>query len=245
MDIYCFPFYNFCMEIINIANTIYTNYILKFDKDVILVDCGYNTSFNKFLNKINKLNIALEDIKAVVITHVHQDHVSYLEDLFKHIQPKLIVGKNAIELLKKGEDLFLSFSSKSNRNLTMITAKFRGGPASWNPLDITPYHPIVVDKEDDVSLSEYGIKIIPLPGHTEDSIGLLVGEDFIVGDAIMNSIPAKHLLPLLISSAEDFKNSYTKLIETKAKKYYPGHGGIVTYDKLLKNQKYAMELEEH
>ena len=96
------------MEIINIGNTFYTNYVLRFEKNVILIDCGYNCSYEKFLKKINKLGIAVEDIKVVLITHVHQDHVSYLEELLNHINPTIIVGKEAIELLKKGEDQFYS-----------------------------------------------------------------------------------------------------------------------------------------
>ena len=233
------------MEIINIANSIYTNYLLRFDKDVVLVDCGNNISLEKVEKKLQKYNIALEDIKVVILTHVHADHVSYMEDLLNKISPKVVVGKEAVELLQKGEDQFYSFSSKGNRKLTYLAAKFRGGhPARWHAFDISKYNPIIVDKEDDTSLAEYGIKLVPLPGHTQDSIGFIVGKDFIVGDAIMNSIPAKHLIPLLIHNAEDFKNSYKKLIEANADKYYPGHGAPLSLDKLKGNLDFAMQVEE-
>ena len=72
----------------------------------------------------------------------------------------------------------------------------------------------------------------------------MVGNDFVAGDAIMNSVPAKHLLPLLIYSAKDFKDSYNKLIEINADKYYVGHGGPVTVEDLKANLKFAMEVEE-
>ncbi len=233
------------MEIINIANSFYTNYVLRFGKDVVLVDCGNNNSLEKVKKKLAKYDISLEDIKAVILTHVHADHVSYMEDLLNTISPKLIVGKEAVELLQKGEDQFYSFTSPGNRKLTYFFAKLRGGhPAQWHPFDISKYNPVIVEKEDDETLKEYGIKLIPLPGHTQDSIGFMVDGDFIVGDAIMNSVPAKHLLPLLIYSAKDFKDSYNKLIEANANKYYAGHGGPITVDKLKENLKFAMEVEE-
>ena len=232
------------MEIINIGNTFYTNYVLRFEKNVILIDCGYNCSYEKFLKKINKLGIAVEDIKVVLITHVHQDHVSYLEELLNHINPTIIVGKEAIELLKKGEDQFYSFTSKQNRKLTYFTAKLRGGPASWNPIDIEKYHPVVVEKDDSETLKEYGATIYTLPGHTQDSIGVKIGDDFIVGDAIMNCIPAKHLIPLLIYSADDFKASYQKLIDLDAKNYYSGHGKVVNLETLKKNKPFIDEVVE-
>lgn len=94
------------MEIINIANSFYTNYVLRFGKDVVLVDCGNNISLEKVKKKLAKHDISLEDIKAVILTHVHADHVSYMEDLLNTISPKLIVGKEAVELLQKDNSIF-------------------------------------------------------------------------------------------------------------------------------------------
>ena len=233
------------MEIINIGNTFYTNYVLRFEKNVILIDCGYNCSYEKFLKKIAKHGIALEDIKVVLLTHVHQDHVSYMEELLKNIKPILIVGKGAIDLLKLGEDQFYYFTSPKNRKLTYFTAKLRGGPASWNPFDIEQYNPIVVEKDDSETLKDYGATIYTLPGHTADSIGLKIGDDFIVGDAIMNCIPAKNLLPLLISSANDFKASYEKMVNIGAKRYFSGHGKVIDLEKLKSVKQFVDEVVEY
>ena len=233
------------MEIINIGNTFYTNYVLRFEKNVILIDCGYNCSYKTFLKKIAKHGVELEDIKVVLLTHVHQDHVSYMEELLKNIKPILIVGKGAIDLIKLGEDQFYYFTSKQNRKLTYFTAKLRGGPASWNPFDIEQYNPVVVEKDDSETLKEYNATIYTLPGHTADSIGLRIGDDFFVGDAIMNCIPAKNLLPLLISSADDFKASYEKMVNLASKRYFSGHGKVVDLEKLKSKKQFVDAVVEY
>ena len=54
-------------------------YVFKQDNDCLLVECGFE--FAKLVKKLHSRNIALTDIKAVVVTHEHNDHSKALNDL--------------------------------------------------------------------------------------------------------------------------------------------------------------------
>lgn len=47
----------------------------------LLIDCGF--SLKKLLNKLDKVNVAPQQINAVLVTHEHSDHISGVEALAK------------------------------------------------------------------------------------------------------------------------------------------------------------------
>ena len=70
-------------------------------------------------------------------------------------------------------------------------------------------------------------KVIALPGHTSDSIGLYFpGEKILFcGDAAMNRSPLNaNRHTVLIENINDFGASWDKMISLSPKLIYPGHG---------------------
>ncbi len=61
----------------------------------------------------------------------------------------------------------------------------------------------------------------------------------------MNCIPAKNLLPLLISSADDFKASYEKMVNLAAKRYFSGHGKVIDLEKLKSVKQFVDAVVEY
>ncbi len=89
--------------------------------------------------------------------------------------------------------------------------------------------------KDGDSLLEYGIdaKVIALPGHTEGSIGIQVGDnDLIVGDALMNMFTPS--ITLLYENREQMLLSVQKIEKLGKKKIYFGHGNPVMNRKWIK-----------
>ena len=57
----------------------------------ILIDCGNSSKY--ILTKLQELNIDPQEIDAILITHVHVDHIKGLQVLIKHINPTIYMTK--------------------------------------------------------------------------------------------------------------------------------------------------------
>jgi len=57
----------------------------------ILIDAGNSSKY--IIDKLNELNINPKEIDAILITHIHSDHIKGLEVLLKHINPCVYLTK--------------------------------------------------------------------------------------------------------------------------------------------------------
>lgn len=81
-----------------------------------------------------------------------------------------------------------------------------------------------------------GGKIIRTPGHTADSMSLLLNDGTLFcGDAAMNGFPSVNNVTIWAEDMRDFALSWEKVIALKPKKIYPGHGKPFPVSALQKN----------
>ena len=67
-----------------------TTYI-ETKKAKILIDAGNSSKY--IITKLNELNVNIEDIDAILITHVHSDHIKGLQTLSKKIKCPVYITK--------------------------------------------------------------------------------------------------------------------------------------------------------
>ena len=63
-----------------------TTYI-ETPKAKILIDCGNSSKYIN--NSLNELNVDAKELDAILITHVHSDHIKGLQTFIKHINPTI------------------------------------------------------------------------------------------------------------------------------------------------------------
>ncbi len=108
---------------------------------------------NSLKNQLEADGISNLDIKGIILTHLHPDHIGGLKD-FPNSQ--IIMSEKSYALLVRPKLLDLVF-----KNLV---------PVDWmNRLRI------IEEKEDDL-FQDGTIEVIDLPGHTKDQIGLYFKE---------------------------------------------------------------------
>lgn len=78
------------MEIRNLGNRVVNNYLISCDEGYILIDTGYENGFRRFQRKLAENGIRPEDIRYVFLTHAHDDHAGFLNDVLAITDAKVI-----------------------------------------------------------------------------------------------------------------------------------------------------------
>lgn len=216
------------VNIINVGNRIMNTYVYNTAEGYIMVDTGYEHSLTSVVKKLKKHCIDLSDIKYVFLTHAHDDHAGFLNELLdKNYELKVILCGEAISTLKRGQN---SFEGGCSTILAWIFCKCMAvvGKAEHR-------FPCVEDRFDNrlIQVSDANIKeleellqgeILFTPGHTKDSISLKKDNIIFCGDAAMNGFPSMKRLIIWIENKEQFESSWDVLLAEDAEQIYPAHG---------------------
>lgn len=199
-------------------------YLVTGKNGTILVDTGCKGFENKILKQCEGKNV-----KLIVLTHGHIDHIQNAAFLAKKLQVPIGMNEKDIPLLKDN----LCREMKSRGVLGNVVRFFSVQSAKTAQVD--DFKPSIPLKEGD-RLDGFGIdaEVVELPGHTAGSIGLKVGEDsLLVGDALMNMVRPQNTL--LFEEYEETLKSAKKIEEMGDRNIYFGHG------KMVKNRKWVKE----
>lgn len=213
-----------------------TNYYLEpCSNGFLLIDAGWHGKVEKFKNGLKMLGVKPDEIKYILLTHHHHDHVAIVQEVKTITNAKLIVHKNQIPYLERGVTNTVDIK-QYNRVLRLID-RFTKPFIKYNypPIAINSYDTIMSDDINDNILRNIGVegKIVSTPGHSNDSVSILLDNGTAyVGDLAMNIKSMKCIsgMPLPIE-AEDFeqvKFSIKNLIHLGANIFYPSHGEVIT-----------------
>ncbi len=234
-------------RIINLGNRISNIFMVDIGDGYLLIDTGYKEHYKKFEEELSKRRISLEDISYIFITHAHDDHVGFLNQLLEKTKATVILHPEAIERLKAGQNSFDGgCSSMIAWSFCQIMKLFGKGEHRFQPVN-SPERYLIVNKENKPEIEKMlSAKIIELPGHTKDSIGLLF-EDRVLfcGDAAMNGIPSLNHIIIWIENVKDYEASWMKMINLDFKKVYPSHGKPFSKEQLIKYQQKLKKIQLH
>jgi glyoxylase-like metal-dependent hydrolase (beta-lactamase superfamily II) len=234
------------MEITNIGNRTVNNFIIKTSKGYIVVDTGYAGNYNRFCEKLKKHRISFDEIKFIFITHAHDDHVGFLNELIRYTHATLIMHSESPERLLVGHN-------KYSGGYPNLLAKLFFGIMSLLGKGKHEFPVVKVDNDTllwngkNQFFKEMGIEleIISLPGHTSDSIGLLTNDGLLLcGDASANGFPSIKRIIIWIENLEDYKKSWNRMIESSAKEIYPSHGALFPKKDLIKYRDYLEKMNQ-
>ncbi|MCX7856539.1 MAG: MBL fold metallo-hydrolase [Deltaproteobacteria bacterium] len=187
-------------------------YLLNGGKELALIDSGVGTSFEKVVKNIEILGFSPENIKYVIATHAHIDHIGGLSK-FKHMFNSIIIAHTLdTDKIEKGVD---------------VGAEYYG--VNYDPCTVdikidTEHHTLHVGKHE--------LKLIHIPGHTPGSIACYVdvkGKRVLFGQDIHGpySLPG--------SNPEKARISLKKLIELESDILCEGHFGVYKPKHKVKN----------
>jgi glyoxylase-like metal-dependent hydrolase (beta-lactamase superfamily II) len=205
-------------------------YLLDDDDGVTVVDTGVPRHWKLLPKALAKLGRKLDDVRAVVLTHGHYDHVGFAE----RARTELGVPVYA----PRGEDIYrhpLRFPFErppvayaTNPGFLKVAARFAANGALWTKgvKEVTHFG-------DGEQLPVPGRpRVIATPGHTPGHVALeLPGRDTVItGDALVTLDPYTTLTgPRLVAKAALYDSAQNlatldRIAETGAHRLLPGHG---------------------
>ena len=193
------------------------------DKGTIMVDGGAPKKAKEFTKAIEKIGINPHDIKLIILTHGHWDHIGSVKEIKELTGAKIALHHLEKEWLEKSLKPMPPGVTTWGHILSKIITLLL-------PLISIPGTNVdVVIGNEGISLDEYGIpgKVIHTPGHSSGSVSILLetGEAF-VGDMAMNKFPLRFSpgLPIFAEDPVKLNESWKSLLDQGAKMIYPAHG---------------------
>jgi len=189
------------MNIINVGYDSTNYYLISNHTTRLLIDVGFPGTLPKLLHTLKRKGVALTDIRYLLCTHYHPDHAGLAQEV-KQQGIKLLVLENQLTALAA-----LGSYLKSSDN--------------YRPIELADAHQWRF-AESRKFLRGMGIEgeIICTPGHSEDSITLVLDE----GRAFTGDLthPAQTTEDPQDMAATSWQRIRALGIET----IYPGHGPI-------------------
>ena len=215
-------------------------FVIKDDDGLILIEvgCGLKKFTRELFKKLEKLNLKLEDIHTIVISHAHPDHMGAMDAFYKKINPtdvKIIINEIEkesalnIDLLNESFDIdlirnqdfeagvkeFFSESFDINENFNMFCAM------SQLPEDAY----IQTIKENDIlKLGNYQFKILTTPGHAPGHTSFYeVNHQFLLSGDLIGEFGTAWYSPSS-GGAIGYLSSLEKVEKHPIEYIYPSHG---------------------
>lgn len=235
---------------LNIGNRIVNNWLYPIHNGFVLVDTGYENGFAHFKQQLSKLGIDISRIRYVFLTHAHDDHAGFLNDLLAQSpHAQIIMSAKAPEVLLRGQNSFVGgCTGRVAFSFCQVMKLLGKGAHRFPPLRQEFEQKCLILTEDNQKELEaaLGGKILYTPGHTSDSISLVLENGALFcGDAAMNGLPSLHKITIWAEDKAAFARSWELLIKTKPKSIYPGHGKPFKYGELEKNLSYVHKVKLH
>lgn len=223
---------------LKVALGVCNTYLIRGKDGYLLVDAGNSGREEVLFRFLKENSISPRDIRLIVITHAHYDHVGSLYAIRTRCECPVMVHQKEAQILEKGEIAIPPGTFAYTKMVSWIGKNASGLPGYRSLLGFKAVRPDLVIGAD-TSLEEYGFDgtVMHTPGHTEGSVTVLLsGGEAFCGDLAMNYFPfgMGPIFPAFAGDVEMLYRSWATLLRAGAATFYPAHGEPFSSDRLKK-----------
>ena len=218
-------------------------YLIPCEGGYLQIDTGYESNYRGYKNLLSTVGVKINEIRYLFLTHHHDDHAGFLNELTSETDVTIIAHEKAKSLLLTGLNDKTNGGGYINQRIKILAGiKMRFDP-NWT-LTFPPFNlrdnDILISADDDQLLRKIGIegRILTTPGHCTDHIAIVLDN----GDTFCGDAASSFLLPfgtryatLFMTNMEDAYRSWQKMLDARAQVIYPGHGKPFSSEKLKEN----------
>jgi glyoxylase-like metal-dependent hydrolase (beta-lactamase superfamily II) len=193
-------------------------YLIEGEEGLTIVDAGLALAPAKIVRQLEEMGYKAGDVKRILVTHAHPDHVGGLPELKRLTGAQVVASEIEKPVVEGGEPMV-----RPNReDLSGISRLMAPAPAkvTGTPVDQT------VTDEDTIPNVLGGLVVLATPGHSPGHISFWSPERRILfgGDVLFN-IFGLRLPPAVVTvDMEEDKRSVARLTELDAQVACFGHG---------------------
>jgi hydroxyacylglutathione hydrolase len=150
--------------------------------DLSLIDAGLMWKGTQKIKVLTDLGVDLEDIKRIILTHTHLDHIGCVKELIEHI-PSIELWVHHIEaqFLEEGDERTV-YGMEMFKQMCQVQYRLADGAFKLK----VDHH---LQDEESLHIGDEVWKVIHIPGHSaggialyDDSRGILIPGDVIYAD---------------------------------------------------------------
>jgi glyoxylase-like metal-dependent hydrolase (beta-lactamase superfamily II) len=205
------------------ANT----YLVEADNGLVLVDTGMPGSEKRILKAVASLGRKASDVKLILLTHRHWDHIGSAAALKKNTSGTLVshafekpyVAGTLVVITPRAWSLYGHVARRVLAVASSTAKLFR----------LVRYHPVLVDEASDEEsvLDAVGLdgSVVWTPGHTKGSVSLFLNKSkvAIIGD-LLRTKRGKLREPLFMENTTQTMSSVQRILDLHPVILCPGHG---------------------
>jgi glyoxylase-like metal-dependent hydrolase (beta-lactamase superfamily II) len=212
-------------------------YLIEDEDGLTIVDTGVSFAAKRIVRQLEKAGHKAGDVKRILITHAHPDHVGGLPDLVKLTGAEVWASEGESAVMA-GE---IPIPRPPREKLPIHLRLLRPPATTLKPVKVDRYL-----KEGDV-LSEVmgGMQVLEVPGHSLGHVAFWQPEQrvLICGDVIFNLLN-KRRLPIRVATVDMDLNrrSIARLASLNPSTILFGHGPALTRNAAREIRKFARKV---
>lgn len=210
-----------------------TVFLIPLDNGYLLFDTGYPWDFETFTSALGNRDISLSAISYVFISHAHDDHAGFLNELVSaNPELQVIAHERTAVQLTRGENNKQNGGGLFSRWVYLAFRVKQSLKPRWT-LTFSPYEmrdSDIVLRDTEVDLVDtLGISAIAIytPGHTSDSVSLLYNNTHLfcgdLASTSFNWLGGKHLT-VFNENMDTLYASWSEILARDIPIIVPSHG---------------------
>lgn len=191
-------------------------YYVESGDEAIIIDPGADVE-----TLMERLPQNLKHIAGIISTHGHFDHFLGASELKEKFGCPFMIGKGENDIMEWSYSVSLKYAGMELKRIN--ADRF-------------------LEEGDVISFGETTARIISLPGHTEHSIGLIIGDTFLTGDTLFKGTIGRTDFG---GSMELMEKSLQRILTFEQElKVMPGHGPLSTLREEFATNPFLVDIRE-